>query len=580
MHPLRERLYLVRRRARHTVGVFGLLALAVVLAGCGPGTAVTAPPSTLSIALGPQSSLDWWPPIVPGNDCYTLTGGGVTGPDMYLPLLWINRKDGIEFDRSIASGIRVSDDYTRFTVTINPKWRWSNGRPVTAQDVVYDWTLIHGASGSTSPLPYCYAGVGGVPQDWAAVRATGPHTLVVQTRTSVNPVWFEHNGLGQLVPIPKSVWDRYANVNQELAWIKSIANDPGNAVYRVVDGPYRIVQAVPDQYWRFAANPRYSGTAPHIKSILYDYESSDAAEFAQLKKGAVDIATIPFSYFASAHQLKGYRLIREDAFAFDFIHLNFHADTPGVGPLFNRLYIRQALQMGIDQSAIITSLYHGLATPTRGPVPFRPANLYYDAKLPNMYPYNPTRGRNLLESHGWRLVDGVMTRGSQRLAFTYIYPSASTTLQHIAELLKASWAQEGIQARLEPLGGTLYLDTIGVAANSDKWAVAGRGVWIYFPDYYPSGGALFTTDAGVNFGGYRSARMNQLIAATYQGGTATAITQRFNAYQTYAAQQLPVLYVPTPGALYAVRDDVHNFAASYNAIVGYAPDNRLTFSQP
>jgi peptide/nickel transport system substrate-binding protein len=568
------------RRGRVLLALAAVAALTGGLAGCGATPTAAQVPNTLTIALGAQSTLDWWPPIVPGNDCYTLTGGGVVGPDMYMPLLWINRHDGIDFARSIANRIQVSDNYTRFTVTLNPKWHWSNGQPVTAQDVVYDWTLIHAASMSNSPLPYCYAGVGGVPQDWASVRATSPTTVVVQTRIPVNPVWFEHNGLGQLVPIPRQVWDRYANVDQELAWIKSIANDPQNPVYRVVDGPYRIAQAVTDQYWRFVANPRYDGTKPRIKTVLYDYETSDAAIFAQLKKGTVDIAAVPFSYYEPAQHLSGYRLIREDVFAFDFIHLNFHADTPDVGPLFNHLYIRQALQLGIDQPAIIQSLYHGLATPTYGPVPYRPANIYYDAALKNPYPYDPARGRALLEQHGWRMVNGVMTRGSVRLVLPYIYPAASATLQHIAELLKQSWAQEGIQINLEPLGGTLYLDTIGVAANSDKWAIAGRGVWIYFPDYFPSGGALFTTNAGVNFGGYGSNRMNQLVAATYQGGTPAQIRQRLDAYQVYAAEQLPVLYVPTPGTLYAVRDDVTGFQSQYNAIVGYTPDNRIAFTAP
>ncbi len=565
---------------RRAAGGAAGAALLAGLTACGSAPAATpSTPSVLTIAMGAATNLNWWPPIVSSTDCGTLTGGGISGPDMYMPLLWFSRTDQIEYSRSIASGIAVSHHDKQYTITMNPKWHWSNGHPITATDVAYDWTLIQGASASTSPFPYCFAGSGGVPALFKSVVAAGPHTVVVTLNQSVNPVWFEHNGLSQLIPVPKSTWAKHSSITKELSFIKAIANQPNNPIYHVVDGPYRIQKAVTNGYYTFVANPHYSGAHPaKIKTVTYLYETSTSAEFAQMRTHKVDLGYLPLSLYGSRGQLTGYNLISRTMFAFFYLPLNFRSNAYGVGGLFNNLYVRQALQMGINQPAIIRSMYHGFALPSIGPVPVKPPNAYYDAALKNPYPYNPKEGKKLLENHGWALSNGVMTKNGQKLAFNMLCSTGSTTFDNMAQLLKQDWAQEGIDVSLQPMGGQAFGDIIGSAAQSPKWAMAGGFGWVYVPDFYPSGGSLFLPTAGFNLGAYNSSTMNHLIAATYKGGTKAQVTQRFNAYQVYAAQQLPGLFVPTPDSLSEVRTFVTGFRSNYNPILAYTPVNRLGFN--
>jgi len=556
-------------------------ALALLLSACGSSAASSTAqtPTTLAVALTPQDSLNWWPPVTPVSACGRPTEGGVTGPDMYMPLVWVNREDAISYTHSIAENIAVSNNFTRYTITLNPKWHWSNGQPVTAQDVVYDWDLLDGASQAKAPLAYCYVGSGGFPTDWASVTAPSAHTVVVTTTKSVNPTWFEHNGLTQLVPIPVKTWDKYSNVDQELSWINSIGNSPTNPVYRVVDGPYTIVKAVHNDYWTYQANPHYDGRRPAIKTIVYYYEASSAATFAALKRGTLQEAPLPFSLEKELSTLSGYRTVAEPSYGFYYIQLNFRSNAQSVGGLFNNLYVRQALQMGIDQPGIVSAIYGGKATVTNGPVPIAPHNQYYDYSQPVAYPYSPAKGKALLEKHGWRLVNGVMTKGSQTLAFNFDYIAGTTSAQ-IAQLIAQAWQHEGIKVTLVSQNATTLYDIIGNAADSNKWSVAGGADfgWLYIPDFYPSGGSLFASSAGFNLGAYDSAEMNSLIAATYQGGTRAQVTQRFDAYQLYAADQLPVLYQPTPESLTVVSTSLKGYAAGYNAVEAYVPDNRLSFN--
>jgi len=564
-----------RPSKRSWLGAALSVLLVAVLAACGASTTSAASPSVLNIALAAQGSPTWWPPISPATSCGTLTGGGEQAAFMYMPLLWINRTDQISYPKSIASGIAISHHDTVFTISIKPNWQWSNGQPVTAQNVLFDWSLIKAASASNSPLPYCFAGGGEVPNGWRSVTAPNAHTVVVTTKTSVNPVWFEHNALAQLVPVP-TVWQKYTNMTRELTWIESIGSTPNNPVYKVVDGPYTLAKAVTDQYWTYVANPKFSGIdKPAIKTVTYHYETSSANIFAQLRRGTLDVAPLPLSLYSQRSQLTSYHIAKEQLFAFFYMTLNFRPNADGIGGLFNKLYIRQALQMGINQPKIIASIYHGLAEPTVGPVPRVPANAYFDSAIKG-YPYNPQAGKRLLESHGWSLVNGVMTRNGQKLEFPLLFATGSTSRTNMMELIQQAWAQEGIVVHLQTMAPAAVGPLVGAVANSPKWAVDGDGGWIYVPDYYPTGGELFLPGAGFNRGGYYSPTMDTLIEETYAGGTPAQIKQRFDAYQVYTADQLPGLWMPTPESIAAVSNTVHGMRSNYNAIIGLTPLNELT----
>ena len=559
-------------------GLAAALLLGAAACGATPTAAPSAPP-VLTIALNPQTPLNWWPPLVPSANCGTISGGGISGPDMYLSLLWISRTDTIEYGRSIASSITVTNHDQTYTIHMNPKWHWSNGTPVTASNVAYDWQLMKAASAANSALPYCFAGEGGVPADWKSVVVKGPHTLVVTTTTPVNPVWFEHNGLSQLVPVPP-VWKHSRNMRAELQWIARVANQPSNPVYRVYDGPYGITQSAHDAYWTFSANPHYDGAhPPQFKKVTYLYEGSAASTFAALRRGTVDIAPLSFSLYHSAKQLSAYHVLSQRLFGYFFALVNLRSNANSVGGLFSHLYIRQALQMGINQAAIIQGAYHGFATPSLGPVPVHPTNVFYDTALKNPYPYNPTRGLALLEQHGWHLKSGVLVNAAgQRLAFPLLYQSGSTSVANEAQLLKAGWAREGVDVTLDPQSITSVSHLIGSPVESPHWAMQVGFQWSCEPDDCPSGGGLFTPTAGFNPGGYANSHMTRLIRATYAAGTPKQVAARFNAYQQYAVQQLPVLWVPTPDIMTVVKDGVTGAKSQYNAIVGETPVNRIGFA--
>lgn len=555
--------------------VAAMAALAFVITGCGSGqptSAQTTYPSSVTLVGGIQTEPNWWFPVVPTAVCSTSNFGISL---LFHPLLWISRADAVEYSRSIAQSVTPSNNDTTYTIQLKHTWQWSNGHPVTAQDVVYSWKLVDASAQPKAPWLSCGVGIGGIANLWQSVVATGPYTVVVKTTKPVNPVWFEINGLAQLVPVPKSQWDHTSNMNAELSWLLKNGNQPTSSRLQVVDGPYKLTKFVNDQYWTFVANPKYSGHKAAVKKLVFTYETSSANVYASLRQGNFSTATLPMSFYKAAHQLKGYRLEHQGyAFGINFIDPNESPKAPAIGGLFSHLWFRQVMQYGINQPQIASYLYRGFATPDYGPVPIQPPNQFYDPHL-TVYGYNPQKGLALLRAHGFHLVNGVMQNGNLKLSFNFVYMSGSNTDTHIVELLKADWAKEGVQVNLVAQPFNQLIAGVGQGPLAGKWTMAWWGAgWFYGPDYYPTGGGLFSSTGSANSGGYSNQKMNQLIAATYQPGTPAQEQRRLDAYQQYVSQQLPVLWLPeyvgfgSPVTYAVVKPWLHGVVKWYSPIEG------------
>jgi peptide/nickel transport system substrate-binding protein len=526
--------------------------LMVGLAGCGSQTSSTvAEPQSVVVALAADTSPNWFFPIG-STTTFTLTNYEVNTL-AYLPLIALTANNQIDYAQSLASKVTWNRSATQFTVTLNPKVHWSDGRPLTARDVVFTWDIIKWGSSNLKKLPWAYggAGSGGVPSDWKSVTAVGARKIVITLTRAVNQQWFIRNGLGQIIPAPAFVWDRYPNSPiKEMKFIESVANTPTSSLYHVVDGPYRFQSYTPNGEWVYTANPDFWGQKARIKKVIFAYETSPESEFTGLKSGTVDVGYFPMSLWTSRKKLTHDVVWSNYVWGASFIQINFHPTAP-LGTVMQNLYVRQALQDGIDQPGIIKTLLHGQGITLNGPVPSKPKTSYFDPALAkSFYPYNPSTGKHLLEVNGWRLVNGVMTNSAgQRLAFTFQYPTGSATDTDIAQVLKSAWASEGIQVTLKPMEINQML-----AETPSQWTMywLGLSTWQYVPDYYPNGGALFTPTSPLNTGGYNNTVMTAKIEKGYnpEPSTKAALLTLYQ-YETFAAKQLPVLYMPYAAGLYA-----------------------------
>lgn len=487
---------------------------------------------------------------------------------LYPGLIYIDSQYNVDYKDGFASSINANKAGNVFTINLKKNWKWSDGTPVTADDVVWDYQLIQASDSKNAPAPWpnYNAGSGGIPTNVKSVVAKGKYQVVISLKKPVNQQWFIYNGIEQLAPLPKHVWDKYpTNMKQELTYLgKNATNWKFDSV---VDGPFKLEKAVSNQEWDLVPNPYFGGHKSVLNKLVIQYEASAASELAALRAGTLDMGGLDPSELGAEPALKAMGDTIDTAYNFGYYYvtLNMQKGSP-LYSAFNDLKVRQALDMGIDQQTIHSDIDHGYDTPQYGPIPPLPKTSFTDPKLNKpVYPFNIQKGKQLLESDGWKLnSQGIMEKNGQELKFTMLYYNGGESLTQQAELIQQDWKQMGVDIQIKPM---TFSDLDGISTNTSqpgKWA-ATYGTGITYGGSYPSGEQLFEP-GGLDTFGYNNAKENALISKTIKPAASKSQSMKdFFAYEEYTAKQLPVLFTNNAAGILVFGSKIHGY--------GLAQDN-------
>ncbi len=443
---------------------FGGIAIVTTLlvAACGGTSAPTQPThgGTVTFAEGPSAPPNYIFPME-SSAYFSVTNSEQFDYSMYPPLYWFGDHGQPINDPqlSIANPPVFSSNNTVVSITLK-HWVWSNGKPITARDVIFWLNLLSAATdsnappvgSSSAPGPGWGALVpGGFPFNVVSYTQTGTYSLQMKLNASYNPLWFQYNELSQIVPLPTQAWDELATTGPIGNYDSSaqarvalpntspsqyVPKNPGtatsgalgvaqflnsqsqsldtyqsNPLWQVVSGPFRLSAYTTSGYAKLVPNPNYSGSAkPTISAFVEEPFTSDTAEFNALEAGTLTIGYIPpqdLAQKASLERRFGYSFAPWYGSAFTYFPYNF--TNPKTGPIFKQLYFRQAVQSLVNQPQYIKDFLGGYATVTNGPVPTWPVGNADESPLEakgQIYPYDPAKAVSLLQDHGWTVKKG------------------------------------------------------------------------------------------------------------------------------------------------------------------------------
>jgi len=289
-----------------------------------------------------------------------------------------------------------------------------------------------------------------------------------------------------------------------------------------------------------------------------------------LQSGSVDYGYVPTTEVGDLGSLKsqGYTIKPWYEWGLTFIGLNF--SNPKYAPLENQLYIRQAMQHLVNQSAYIKNILLNYGTPTYGPVPTFPASSFLNpAENKNPYPYSTAAAESLLTAHGWSVPKGggaaTCTRAGSgstecgagiasgtKLSMPLLYTSGVPSLQDEMQALQAAFGSAGIALQLRQAPANTVLseayDCTGkpvsaCPASSTALSIIASPVYTYVPIYYPDGDSLFGCGGATNGGNYCNTQAEALIKQMITDSPAAA-QSALNTYQVLLADQIPVIWFP------------------------------------
>src|SRR6202034_4144305 len=315
---------------------------------------------------------------------------------MYRPLYWFGT--GVQPTLNTSLSLASAPVFSGRNVTISRKnYKWSNGTPVTAQDVMF-WINMDRAV----PQDWFDYSPGGFPSNVTNLKVVNSTTLTMTMNKAYSPTWFQYNQLTQITPMP-AAWDRTASgpshcdttVSDCAAVYKYLsgqANDldtyATNPLWGVVDGPWKLSAFNSDGHITFVPNKSYSGPIkPKLAAFQEVPFTTDAAEYDVLQSPnsstKIDYGYLPpedapdkaAGATVCANPLHGYTLAPLYAFGIDYYSINEQSNT-GNAPIMRQLYFRQTMAYLTNQAAVIKGPLRGYGTPTVGPVGSTPATQF------------------------------------------------------------------------------------------------------------------------------------------------------------------------------------------------------------
>src|SRR4051812_8997126 len=359
----------------------------------------------------------------------------------------------------LAESWRFSDDARALNLALRNDLKFSDGHPLTADDVVFTMKAIYDER-TQSPIFRDAMLIGGKQIE---VTATDPtHLRFVFPETVASPESF----LSNVAVLPKHVLEG----DLERGTLKNAWAIDANPASVVTAGAFVVDSVTPGRRIALKRNPNYwkkdsAGTQlPYLDSLNLVVVPDSNNAIAQLQQGSLDIVDrIPATDYASLRNATG--AVR----AFDlgpglgtdhfFFNLNEKtkegkAIDPDKASWFDNLNFRRAISHAIDRQALAVSTLQGLATPLKGLV--SPGNKQWSATdLPDT-DYDLEKAKTLLREAGFQvkgssdapeLYDG---KGN-RVQFTLIVPAESAPRKNIATLIQADLAKLGIKMEVAPL---------------------------------------------------------------------------------------------------------------------------------
>jgi peptide/nickel transport system substrate-binding protein len=328
---------------------------------------------------------------------------------------------------------------------INPKARWHDGAPVTAEDVRYTFRLVKDTS-LASPLASNLDNVDSVSViDSLAAR-----------------VWFHQRTPDAFFRAASSI----AILPSHLLKQTSPASLRESAFARAPVGSGRFRFAAWDHGARIvlrADSTNYRGR-PNPDRVIWLVSSDYAAAALRFLGGNADFLDLVKPELVSEVKAKGLDVVVSPG-SLDYGYVAFNlrnAGNSGPHPVFGDRETRRALVMAVDRPALVRSVFDTLALVAHGPA----TRILATSDTTIDIPYDPQQASRALDSLGWRRgAEGLRSRGKTPLAFGLILPMSSASRMKLAVLLQEQWRKAGARVRIEPL----ELNAFGSRMDSRKF---------------------------------------------------------------------------------------------------------------
>lgn len=481
----------MKKSVKQTISIAAIASL-LVLAGCGGGNTSSSGTGSSAGNSGSSSSAG-----------KTMFLGMVNPPILFNPInssdvasqfaekfmfdSFLEMESPLKFVPKLADSFETTDNQT-FTIKINKDAKWSDGKPVTAEDAAFTFQLIANPKVETSVGAYLsmFDGLENTGKlkegqtELASVKVLDEKKIQFKTKAPVDPNMIKEQLGTKLMILPKHALEKVdpAGLSQDAFMQKPT----------VTNGPFKFVQYKKDQYIEFEKNADYYLGAPELDKLFIKVMPAPNL-VAQLQTGEVHmnvasgIGKIPPQDYETVKKFENVKTKDEPQFGFQTMMFNTEK--------LSDPRVRQAIAYALDRPQIVDKLLKGYGEVVDGP--YTSVSPYLDKNL-EKYSYNVEKAKQLLQEAGWDF--------NRELSF--VVPLGNKVREQSADILTQNLQAIGLKVKV----ATYDFPTVMQKAKAGEYELLLMGLTFTLD---PEVSSLYSSIGTFNFMKYNNAKVDELL---------------------------------------------------------------------
>lgn len=573
-------------------GLALMLALmsAILITGCNPSqfkTKAAQVPQLVFTTLGEPSTFNY-----PLNQSVF---NQVIFSLIYNGLLAENFAHDGKLEPALAESWTISEDKTRIIFTLRNGLKWSDGKPLTADDVVFTFQDVY--LNPKIPTPVKDILTVGTSRALPIVKKLDERRIEFTVPEPFVP-FLRYVGGQPILPahvLQKAVQAIDAKGNSKLLSSWGTNTDPKKIIG---NGAYRMETYTPSERIIFRRNPYYwrkdsqGNSQPYVERIVLQIIENTDNQLVSFRSGELDEFKVnPEAFFLLKQEEKRGRFILynggpESMILFVGFNLNKARDAknerlvdPTKSRWFNTLAFRQAVAYAIDRETMKQNIFRGLGDLQNSPI-YSKSPYYLSPKNGlKVYDYNPQKAKQLLLGAGFKYnsLQQLLDAEGNRVRFTMLIKAEDKARVNMAVQIQQDLGKIGIHVDLQVLAFNAVLDKL----SHRNWEcyVGGLGGGGLEPHetfmIWSSRGASHDFNLGSQPGeppiqGWDVSdwekELDHLLIAGSQEFDETKRKAIYAQFQQIVQEELPIIPLVNKLSFEAVRDRVQNI--KYSAIGG------------
>ncbi|HSZ03892.1 MAG TPA: ABC transporter substrate-binding protein [Solirubrobacteraceae bacterium] len=509
------------RNSRYCVAFLAAIATALLAAGCGGSSSTSnSAASTSSEAPHRGGNLIFaraYEPIT-FDPLKTEGDNGSLWDMMQIYDQLVEYRPGTyNVQPGLASSWTISPNGLRYTFKLR-KARFSNGEPVTAQDVKFSVDRFASPKTDAAYAEFLAA-------EFKSSSAPNPETFVIELKKP-------DAGFLAALAVPVASIVPQAVVEREGSEFSS---------HPVGSGPFMLASWVRGQYVKLVRNPYYWRTGlPYLNSVTINYVPNDNTRVLQVTSGQADVAeSIPYTQVSELSAQPDVSVQSAPIVAYDAIWLN-----DSYGPL-SEVKVRQALNYALNKQAINQSVYAGKAEVNNSTLA---QTKFWSSKV-SAYAYDVAKAKELMAA----------SKYPKGFSLSLKVPAGDTVYGALALIAKEEWSQIGVNVTIEPVEtNTLFSE---YSSGNYQAAIPQPATTsdVLVPEELALAWLVYTPSYQSYFTQYKDPAVESLVLQADRSTSEAEQAKLWPEIQEKSLADAPWVPVVFPPELTAVRSNVAHF---------------------